>query len=59
MLPGPAMHLVWIGDIDPSVQVYLAQDMAVAAATGTFHHMPRCADAADWLACADVHLGIM
>jgi hypothetical protein len=56
---GAAMHLVWIGDIDPSVQVYLAQDMAVAAATGTFHHMPRCADAADWLACADVHLGIM
>ena len=53
---GAAMHLVWIGDIDPSVQAHLAQEMAAAAATGTFHHMPRCADAADWLACADVHL---
>ena len=53
---GAAMHLVWIGDIDPSVQAYLAQEMAAAAATGTFHHMPRRADAADWLACADVHL---
>ncbi len=53
------IHAVWIGDIDPSVAAYLAAEMAAAAATGTFHHLPRRPDAADWFACADVHLGIM
>ena len=53
------IHAVWIGDIDPSVAAYLAPEMAAAAATGTFHHLPRRPDAADWFACADVHLGIM
>jgi len=48
--------LVWIGDIDPSVQAYLGAEVAAAQATGTFRHVARCADAADWLACADVHL---
>ena len=50
------MHLVWIGDMDPLVQAHFAQEVADAMATGTFHHLPRRADAADWLACADVHL---
>ena len=53
---GAGMHLAWIGDMDPSVQAHFAQEMADAVATGTFHHLPRRADAADWLACADVHL---
>ena len=48
--------LAWIGDIDPSVQAYLGAEIAAAQATGTFLHLPRCDDAADWLACADVHL---
>ena len=48
--------LVWIGDIDPSVQAYLGAEVEAAQATGTFRHVPRCANAADWLACADVHL---
>jgi len=55
----PAIHLLWAGDIDPHVLAYLGAEMAAAATTGTFHHMPYCADAADWLACADVFLGIM
>ena len=30
-----------------------------AETAGSFHHIPHCADGADWLACADVFLGIM
>jgi hypothetical protein len=53
---GTGVHLAWIGDIDPSVQTHFAQEMAAATMTGTFHHLRRRPDAADWLACADVHL---
>jgi len=52
----PAIHLLWAGDIDPHVLAYLGAEMAAAATTGTFHHMLYSADAADWLACADVFL---
>ncbi len=55
----PNVHLLWIGDIDPTVHAYLGAEMAAAMATDTFHHMPRRANAAQWLAAADVHLGIM
>ena len=55
----PAIHLLWAGDIDPHVLAYLGAEMAAAATTGTFHHMPYSPDAADYLACADVFLGIM
>ena len=53
---GLGIHLVWTGDIDPSIAAHFATELAAAAASGTFHHRPRRADAADWLACADVHL---
>jgi len=55
----PAIHLLWAGDIDPHVLAYLGGEMAAATTTGTFHYVPYVADAADWLACADVFLGIM
>ena len=49
-------HFLWVGDIDLTVHAYLGAEMAVAAATGTFHHVPFADDGADWLAAADVHL---
>ncbi len=52
----PAIHLLWAGDIDPHVLAYLGAELAAAATTGTFHYLPYSADAADWLACADVFL---
>lgn len=52
----PDVHMLWVGDIDPTVHAYLGAEMAVAEATGTFHHKPFAADGADWLAAADVHL---
>ncbi len=52
----PAIHMLWVGDLDPGVQAYLGAEMAAAQATGTFHHLPWHANGADWLAAADVHL---
>ena len=49
-------HFLWVGDIAPQVHAYLGAEMARAEAVGTFHHIPFCADGADWLAAADVHL---
>jgi len=54
----PGIHLLWAGDIDPQVLAYLGAEMAVATTAGTFHYMQHSAEAADWLACADVFLGI-
>ena len=54
----PTIHLLWAGDIDPQMHAYLGAEMA-AAATGTFHYIPRRPDAADLLASANVFLGIM
>ena len=31
------VHLCWVGDIDPAMEGYLAQEIAGARATGTFH----------------------
>ena len=50
------VHLLWVGDIDRDVHAFLGAEMAIARATGTFHHIPFCADGADWLAAADIHL---
>ena len=55
----PKAHFLWVGDIDMTVHAYLGAEMAVAAATGTFHHVPFSDDGADWLAAADVHFGLM
>lgn len=52
----PSIHMLWIGDIDPAIATYLGAEMAAAAATGTFHHLPFQVNGADWLAAADVHL---
>ena len=49
-------HLLWVGDIDPFVLAYLGGELAIAAASGTFHHVPFSPDGGDWLAAADVHL---
>jgi glycosyltransferase involved in cell wall biosynthesis len=53
---GAAIHMLWVGDIHPTMHAYLGAEMAIAGATGTFHHMPFAADGAEWLAAADVHL---
>jgi glycosyltransferase involved in cell wall biosynthesis len=53
---GAATHMLWVGDIDPTVHAYLGAEIAVAEATGTFHHIPFGPDGADWFAAADVHL---
>ncbi len=52
-------HMLWVGDIETGVQAYLGAEMAAAEATGTFHHLPWDDEGADWMAAADVHLGIM
>ncbi len=52
----PPIHMLWVGDIDPTVHTYLGGEMALAEATGTFHHIPFAADGADWLTAADVFL---
>ena len=52
----PGIHLLWVGDIDPHMLAYLGAEIAAAEMAGTFHHIPHCADGADWLACADVFL---
>ncbi len=51
-----SIHMLWVGDLDPVISAYLGAEMAAAAATGTFHHLPFQSDGADWLAAADVHL---
>ncbi len=53
---GRGVHLAWVGDIDPTVQAYLGGEVAAAAATGTFHHLPFRPGAAELFAAADVHL---
>ncbi len=50
------VHMLWVGDIDPTVHAYLGAEMAVAEATGTFHHISYDQDGADWLVAADVFL---
>ncbi|MBC7738012.1 MAG: glycoside hydrolase family 99-like domain-containing protein, partial [Candidatus Saccharibacteria bacterium] len=52
----PSIHMLWVGDIDPTVHAYLGAEMAVAEATGTFHHVAFDHDGADWLVAADVFL---
>ena len=52
----PAIHFLWVGDLDPVISAYLGVELAAAAATGTFHHLPFQAEGADWLAAADIHL---
>jgi glycosyltransferase involved in cell wall biosynthesis len=51
-----AVHMLWVGDIDPTIQAYLGAEIALAEATGTFCHIPFVPDGADWFAAADVHL---
>ncbi len=51
-----SIHMLWVGDLDPVISAYLGAELAAAAATGTFHHLPFQSDGADWLAAADVHL---
>lgn len=52
----PDRHFLWAGDLDPALHAALGAEMAAAAATGTFHHLPYRPDAVDLLAAADVYL---
>jgi glycosyltransferase involved in cell wall biosynthesis len=49
-------HLLWVGDIDPVVRGYLADEIAEAEASGSFHFLGWRNDVADWLSAADVLL---
>lgn len=51
-----SIHMLWVGDIDPTVRAYLGAEMAAAETTGTFHHEPFSSDGGDWLIAADVHV---
>jgi glycosyltransferase involved in cell wall biosynthesis len=50
------LHLLWVGDLDTNTRALLGADLAVARATGRFHHLPFRPDAADLFTTADVHL---
>ncbi len=54
-----AVHFVWVGGIDPTIETYLGSEIAAAEATGTFRCLGHRTDAMDLLAAADVFLGIM
>ena len=43
----------WLGDLDPTMQAYLAPEITAATATGTFHLPGRQDDIAAWLSAAD------
>jgi glycosyltransferase involved in cell wall biosynthesis len=50
----PAVHFVWLGEMDPELQRHLAAEIAQAKASGHFH-LPGWTDAvAGWLSAADV-----
>ncbi len=44
----------WLGDLDPTLAAHLAPEIAVAGATGTFHHAPHQHPPDPWFAAADV-----
>ena len=50
------VHLLWIGDIDPAMRGYLANEIAAAEASGTFHLLGYRQDVAEWLSAADLLL---
>ena len=54
---GAPVHFLWVGDMDPGLRGSLGTEIAVAEASGTFHHLPfQDTGAADWFAAADVLL---
>ncbi len=48
------VHFVWVGDIQSVLKTYLAPEMAQAAATGRFHHIPFTERVAPYFSAADV-----
>lgn len=50
------VHLLWIGDVDPTIRGYLGHEIAAAEASGTFHLLGYRDDVADWLSAADLLL---
>ncbi len=46
-------HFIWCGDIDPSLESWLAGEMQLAAASGTFHHVAFTQKVDDYYAAAD------
>jgi len=53
-----AVHFVWVGGIDPTIEIYFGSEIAAAEATGTFRCLGHRTDAMELLAAADVFLGI-
>ena len=50
------MHLLWVGEIDPTLRSYLGAEMAAAEATGTLHIAGWRDDIGELLSAADVLL---
>ena len=48
------VHFCWVGDIETTLHTYLAPEMARAAATGRFHHVPFTERIGDYYAAADL-----
>ena len=48
------VHFAWVGDIQFMLKTYLGPEMAQAAATGNFHHIPFTNRIADYFSAADV-----
>ena len=55
-LRGACVTCLWIGDIDPALAHALAPELAEAASSGGFLHLPFRADATDYLSAADCYL---
>ena len=48
------VHFAWVGDIQFMLKTYLGPEMAQAAATGNFHHIPFTDRVAEYFSAADV-----
>jgi glycosyltransferase involved in cell wall biosynthesis len=53
------LHMVWVGDIDPGLRTWLAQEITQAELSGHFRLAGWRDDVAAILTAADLFLGIM
>ena len=47
------MHCLWLGDLDPSLRIYLQAELDLALASGRFHLPGHVQNAPDYLSAAD------
>ena len=49
----PRVHCLWLGDLDPSLRIYLQAELDLALASGRFHLPGHVQNAPDYLSAAD------